>query len=391
MKKLLAALICSLGIVMSLALSVVNAQTGDCDDNAVIRCGAFSISALQNSMTGDVPAIFAHYGINQNDFNSLATGTVRRDGTVWLNGRMVANQAVSVGRQDMPGSTHVPSLGIYERPPSVSFASNDLTAFVKMNNGQFVYAIIQSCGNPVKATPVAPPATPPPATPVAQTPTGNPSIMISKSVSKSTVQLHEQFTYTVTIRNTGTRALTNAVVTDTPPAGIQFVPGTVNTSATANTVSSIGSTSTGATGTTNSTATTTGTTTGLTQSRFATTIASLPVGAVRTFTFNARAIQQTQEQLINTVCVNVPEIAGDRDACASAAVQLPPIVTPAVVTTPAPPIVTAGAPAVPEPAPAKAQLPATGAGAVLGLTASTAVASYAGSLLYTRLRNRFLG
>lgn len=396
MKKLLAVLMISVGLMLALPLRAASAQTGNCDDNSVIRCGAFSASTLQSSMTGDVPAIFAHYGIAQDDFNTLTNGTVRKDGTVWVNGRMVANQAVSVGRHDMPGSTPVAGLGVYERPPSVSFASNELAAFVKMNNGQFVYAIIKSCGNPVRANPVTP--TPPAQPPAANT--GTPAITITKSVNKTNVQLNEQFTYTVVVRNIGSRALTNAVITDTPPAGVQFIAGSATTSSKAGNRSSVTTTSrtnqTATTGNATGTSSTTnltnsGTYTGLAQNNFSATIPTLAVGETHTITFNARVTEQVQGQLVNTVCVNVPEIAGDRDACASATVQLAAVVTPAVVTAPAPIITSGAAPAAQTPVPGKGQpLPATGAGAVAGLGVSTTIASYAGSLLYTRLRNRFM-
>ncbi|HUP26357.1 MAG TPA: DUF11 domain-containing protein [Candidatus Limnocylindrales bacterium] len=346
MKKLFAALVCSVGLLLVLTVQPTSAQTGDCDDNAVVRCGAFSVSELQTKMTGDVPAIYAHYGINTADFSSLTTGTVRSDGTVWANGRQVASQAISVGRQDMPGSTAVSGLGVYERPPSVSFASNELSAFIKMTNGQFVYAIIQVCGNPVKATPVAAPQQP--------QATQHPSVSISKTVNKASVGLNEQFTYSVTVRNSGDQALTNAVITDTPPAAVQFVPGA----------------------------------SGVTERQFTTTIVSLPVGGSQTFTINAKVISQTADQIINTACVNAPEIPGDRDACASVAVQLPPTVTPAVSTTT--PTVTPAVVVREVAAPAPSKLPATGASTVLGLGAGTTVTAYFGSLLYGRLRRRFL-
>ncbi len=345
MRKLLAALVCSVGLLLVLPVQPISAQTaGDCDDNAVIRCGAFTTSELQAKMTGDVPNIYAHYGINSADFSSLTTGSVRSDGSVWANGRQVASQAISVGRQDMPGSTPVSGLGVYERPPSVSFVSNELTAFIKMTNGQFAYAIIQVCGNPIKATPITQQQVP--ATPQ------HPSVAITKTVSKSSVQLNEQFTYTVTVRNSGDQALTNAVITDTPPAAIQFVSGS----------------------------------TGVTERQFSATIASLPVGGSQTFTINAKVVSQTADQIINTACVNTVEIAGDRDACASAAVQLPAVATPAVSTTT--PTVTQAVAVQQVATPAK--LPATGADTVLGLGVSTAIAAYVGSLLHRRLRRRFL-
>lgn len=69
---------------------------------------------------------------------------------------LVATNAMTAGRQNMPGSTQMTSddTVFFKRPPSVSFQSSSLPAFVVMNNGRFDFAIIASCGNPVNATPV---------------------------------------------------------------------------------------------------------------------------------------------------------------------------------------------------------------------------------------------
>jgi hypothetical protein len=125
----------------------------DCDDNAMIRCGAMTTEELaMKYQSSGVGPIYARFGITGKEVSDMNTTAVA--GTV------------TAGRQNMPGSTQDSSGGItfYQRPPSVSFASNSLPAFVVMENGKFSFAIIASCGNPVKATPVVQPApTPTPA------------------------------------------------------------------------------------------------------------------------------------------------------------------------------------------------------------------------------------
>jgi len=214
-----------LGTVTTHGLSINSAR--DCDANAVIRCGALSTEELRQKYNNDhsIRTIFNHFGISREDIRRLdatvVAGHVTRDGRVIVNGKTVATNAMTAGRQHMPGSTRVNRNGIqfYMRPPRVSFQSERLAAFIVMtnnsnsntsansnntnssssvanqpenssdtntntdtdstvnsndrtNNRQFAFAIIASCGNPVSARPVRRPVaqpkpqpapTPPPA------------------------------------------------------------------------------------------------------------------------------------------------------------------------------------------------------------------------------------
>jgi uncharacterized repeat protein (TIGR01451 family) len=359
----------SLFIILSVAGLVANIQpaaavTGDCDNNAILWCGVFSVSELQRNTTsnGNVVNIFAHFGINKADMNGLVIGSVRKDGAVIVNGKVVATNAVTAGRQNMPGSTAVPSLGIFERPPSVSFRSNELKAFVKMVNGQFKWAVIQTCGNPVRAVakptpkppvqppkpPVQPPKPPkppvkPPKPPVEQP--KKPDVSITKSVDKTTVKVNENFTYTLTVKNTGEVALVNAKVTDTAPTGVEFTA-SANTSTT----------------------------------QFMVTIPLLNVGQSISYTIMAHATQQLAGDIVNTACVDAVEIPGTNDDCADAKNRMEGQVLPAVT----PPVAT------PVDQPKPEVLTVTGPEAVFGMGASTSAAVYAGSMMHRRLRSKFL-
>jgi hypothetical protein len=173
----------------SLALSIDSSQ--DCDANAVINCGltdtASANSAFQRSGVAD---IYSSFGINAQNMDNLTNtavaGVVTDKNNVWIhrssglcpdvdtsslssqnqlavknnpNLCLVATDAMTAGRQFIPGSTRASSgsTTFYMRPPSVSFQSLSLPAFVVMSNGRFDFAIISSCGNPVKATPVVVP------------------------------------------------------------------------------------------------------------------------------------------------------------------------------------------------------------------------------------------
>lgn len=154
----------------------------DCDNNAVMRCGALSTRELQQKYHGSgVVGIFNHFGIAPTDMNMIEStavaGQVTCDGRVLVGGNVVATNAVTAGRQNMAGSTPVKAGGVtfYKRPTSVSFASCPLAAFVVMKNNQFAFAILASCGNPVTAVPVKRAAPTPPAPPPAPSPTPTPT------------------------------------------------------------------------------------------------------------------------------------------------------------------------------------------------------------------------
>lgn len=146
---------------------------GDCDSNAVIYCGASSISDLTNKLnkgTGkqyqsskELKALFAKYNAYTSDFSQLKNGTVKKDNKVYVGNHSVASNVYTMGRHNISGSTKITGLSypLYKRHPSVSFVPNSLDAWVYLNyDGTMRYAIIKSCGNIVMGVVHNPP--PPP-------------------------------------------------------------------------------------------------------------------------------------------------------------------------------------------------------------------------------------
>lgn len=157
-----------LSLILAPAAHAINVGgASDCDDNAIIRCGVHSTGAIVNAYESSayVRGVYAEFGITRVDIASLPStdlgGRVTKSGDVYVDGRSnpVATNAVTGGRQFIPGSTKVNHGGaiFYKRPPSVSFLQDSLPAFVSMNNGRFQFAVIASCGNAVSAAPTAAP------------------------------------------------------------------------------------------------------------------------------------------------------------------------------------------------------------------------------------------
>lgn len=173
-KKRAALLMVSISLGLGLVLApVTNAISiggpSDCDNNAIIKCGAHSTAELMNAYNSSayVQKVFTFFGISAADMadlpNTAVAGKVMKDGRVFVDGqsRAVATSAVTGGRQNIAGSTKVNFGGItfFKRPPSVSFQQESLPAFVAMKNGKFQFAVIASCGNAVRAVPTTPPPT----------------------------------------------------------------------------------------------------------------------------------------------------------------------------------------------------------------------------------------
>lgn len=142
--------------------------TFNCDANAVMWCGAKDTNVIQSDYNhGDghnssstIQEIYAQFGINSSDINAIGTtavaGSVTKSGDVYVGNTLVATDAWTAGRENITGSTKVTlknGFTFYERQPKVSFLNNSLTAYVVMQNGQFKFALLSACGNPIKATP----------------------------------------------------------------------------------------------------------------------------------------------------------------------------------------------------------------------------------------------
>lgn len=325
------------GIVMSLALLIpvaAGAQSAqrDCDGNAVLRCGAYTTNELNQKYDNQAGAktIYSHFGISSAEVDELhdtaVSGFVTKGGRVIVNGKTVATNAVTAGRQNMSGNTAVTKNGttFYTRSPSVSFKQDTLDAYVVMKGGKFQYAIIKSCGNPVKATPVAQQPKPAPVKPQAA-----PPVPISSAecrlITVSTSD-HRQASASV-----------QAAVTNAQIVGyiIDFGDGTtpVHSTSTANPSPAI-------------------------PHQYARDGTYTITGSVQVRQANGQTETKTSETCKLPVTFKTP-------------------VVPAVAVTPV------------TPPPTPRALPDTGVGAVAGISAAIATASGMGYLLYGWLRSRF--
>lgn len=213
----------------------------DCDANAVIYCGAQTSTSLINqynkgnsqNSAKSIQDIFAKFGIDSAEVNALNTtavaGRVTKTGEVYINSSAtaVATNALTVGRQNMPGSKQVSHNGttMYTRTPGVSFRSSSLPAYVVMKDGVFQFAIIGSCANPVIATPKIQPK--PQTTPKT---TINKTVAVKGSetfVKNVTVKSGSSVVYKIEVKSTGTETATNVVVKDVLPANATYTPGTL--------------------------------------------------------------------------------------------------------------------------------------------------------------------
>ncbi len=370
--------------------------TRDCDQYAVIRCGALGEGELKaeydtnngsdrntyTTVQPDIQRIFSHMDISRGAMNNLVPGTVYRDGTVRVGGKTVATGAVMAARG--LGGTQIS--GTNAQRVSVSAMSSAQEALVKMVDGVFQFAVMTPCGNPVTATPV-PPEPKPTAEcknltqdvlpnnrrryqaiakvengatvssytfvatkdgkqfdtetvttgqltanytldttgpgdyvvkvtiqtsvgpesgaqctksfTIAQPPTPNqPGVAIEKYVGTDQkyqrVGVNVEFTYQIRVINTGNVALTNVGVTDTPDRSITLIKvspsvGTIN------------------------------------NNTWVYTIPSLGVGQTITYTLTAKVPVYLAGKLVNTVCVDAPQVPGNPDDCDSAEVDVPPV------------------------------------------------------------------
>lgn len=168
-KKTIAILIAVLAAAVGLggASTAGASELRYCNNSPIIQCGTLTASEFtekyNENAKGDLPAIYSHYGINPKAIAGAKDGTINKNGEIEVDGQVVATGAWSVGRQKLGTTNREVSISgktYYEKPASAALTVQEEPAFVFLDkNGQYTGAIIKSCANPVKATPV-PPKTP---------------------------------------------------------------------------------------------------------------------------------------------------------------------------------------------------------------------------------------
>lgn len=247
-KKLQYALVAVFFAAASLAVIVPPAEVAangprDCDSNAVMRCGALSeaelIQKYRANQAGNTQAIFSHFGINSEaELMGMVEGSINGSNQVFVGDRLVATDAYTAGRQriDRRGGVSTPIVNgaAFMRQPSVSFrdARSSLSTFVKLDqHGNFLYAVIKSCGNPVTAKPVRQPE---PVTPVVEP--EKPDFNVEKVVrnidstdwkEQADAKPGDRLEYRITINNTGETELENIMVRDSLPDGLEYQTGSL--------------------------------------------------------------------------------------------------------------------------------------------------------------------
>jgi len=158
-------------VALSAVISIVYATTSsattpqDCSSNAVIKCGISSADDFKAKYNAspELQALYGHLGWSQNTINSatMVTGFAYTDGTIKVDGKTVATNAMSIGRNVDSGSgcagTPISVAGhtYYQGTTECRFGSDGQQMLVMLDtSGQFIGAINVSCGNPTFATPV---------------------------------------------------------------------------------------------------------------------------------------------------------------------------------------------------------------------------------------------
>lgn len=135
----------------------------DCDTVAIVTCGVTKANVKSKAKEGDVPKVYAAFGIQNSELDGFVDGVVWKDGRVTIGyDKVVAKGAMTAGRWNNPTGDMKRIQGT-DRAYKMStshFVDDGQTALIKMVNGKFKFAIIKPCGNPVTATPVEPPPAP---------------------------------------------------------------------------------------------------------------------------------------------------------------------------------------------------------------------------------------
>ena len=161
------------GVIIALAglffaVPALYATGGSCtDQTSVVKCGVngkAEILAAYDKNERSTQTIYNYMGITRAGIvnASFVSGNVFRNGDVFVNGQKVATGARTAGHSWGSGYSQVkiPNTTDAYSYTTGALVSDNRPLLVSMVNGEFKFAIMTDCGNPIKANPVPKPPQP---------------------------------------------------------------------------------------------------------------------------------------------------------------------------------------------------------------------------------------
>jgi len=163
-KQVIVASVFALAVVGAAGAGIATKQKSfaaqDCTTNSIINCGFSNPQDLINHINSqsDLRDIYAKFGLAPSDYSrfvsSAKSGTAMKDGTIVVDGRVVATDAWSLGRH---ANSHYPQVTyniagetLYGSSHKTVFLSNSLPVTVLFDDkGVMQFAVLNQCGNPI--------------------------------------------------------------------------------------------------------------------------------------------------------------------------------------------------------------------------------------------------
>jgi len=142
----------------------------DCKWNSIIKCGEPTADEFITQVRAnddkqghhDLQAVYSDFGLVPSDYSKFVTdaqpGMAKQDGTVVVDGKVVATDAWSIGRQHFSYATPIDINGhTYYKANDTRVLLENLPVMVMFNSkGEMQFAVMNACGNPIKAHNVVP-------------------------------------------------------------------------------------------------------------------------------------------------------------------------------------------------------------------------------------------
>lgn len=132
-------------------------QRRDCKPNSIMDCGALTpeefVQKYNQNQSGDLHTVYGAFGLKPEDISRFGSdvkmGEVFKNGDIVVDGKVVATNSETIGRNPEPGG-HAITIGgqtYYMTPNDKVFLSDPIPALVLMTGDHVDFFALTACGN----------------------------------------------------------------------------------------------------------------------------------------------------------------------------------------------------------------------------------------------------